>query len=99
MALAQVTAISQFNVRNDPPGTFPPYLIVYNASSVPFLQLAVSGKGLSEQQVNDLASNFLRIRLATVQGAYMPNPFGGKQRQVMVDLDISALQAKGLSRE
>jgi multidrug efflux pump subunit AcrB len=97
MALAQVTAISQFNVRNDPPGTFPPYLIVYNASSVPILQLAVSGKGLSEQQVNDLASNFLRIRLATVQGAYMPNPFGGKQRQVMVDLDISALQAKGLS--
>jgi multidrug efflux pump subunit AcrB len=97
IAMAQVTAISQFAVRTDPPGTFPPLLLIYNASSVPILQLAASGKGLAEQQVNDLASNFLRVRLATVEGAYMPNPFGGKQRQVQVDLNIPALQAKGLS--
>jgi multidrug efflux pump subunit AcrB len=97
MALAQVTAISQAAVRTDPPGTTPPFIITYDASSVPILQLALSGKDLSEQQLNDLGANFIRSQLATVQGAVLPNPYGGKQRQVQVDLDIAALQAKGLS--
>ncbi len=97
MAMAQVTAIAQSAVRQDPPGTTPPFILAYNASSVPILQLALSGKGLSEQQLNDLAANFLRTQLATVQGAVFPNPYGGKQRQIQVDLNIPALQAKGLS--
>src|SRR6266550_3692898 len=97
MALAQVTAISQAAVRTDPPGTTPPFIITYDASSVPILQLALSGKNLSEQQLNDLGANFIRSQLATVQGAVLPNPYGGKQRQVQVDLDIAALQAKGLA--
>ncbi|HEV7968048.1 MAG TPA: efflux RND transporter permease subunit [Candidatus Acidoferrales bacterium] len=99
MAMAQVTALAQSAVRQDPPGTVPPFILAYNASSVPILQLALSGKGLSEQQLNDLASNALRTQLATVQGAVFPNPYGGKQRQVQVDLNIPALQAKGLSPE
>jgi len=99
MAMAQVTAIAQSAVRQDPPGTVPPFILAYNASSVPILQLALSGKGLSEQQLNDLAANSLRTQLATVQGAVFPNPYGGKQRQVQVDLNIPALQAKGLSPE
>ena len=97
MAMAQVTALAQSSIKQDPPGTTPPFILDYNASSVPILQLALSGKGLSEQQLNDLASNFLRTQLATVQGAVFPSPYGGKQRQIMVDLDIPALQAKGLS--
>src|SRR5580704_12708339 len=97
MAMAQVTALAQSAVRQDPPGTVPPFILAYNASSVPIIQLALSGKGLSEQQLNDLAANFLRSQLATVQGAVFPNPYGGKQRQIQVDLDIPALQAKGLS--
>ncbi|HSZ21143.1 MAG TPA: efflux RND transporter permease subunit [Candidatus Acidoferrum sp.] len=97
MAMAQVTAIAQSAVRQDPPGTTPPFILAYNASSVPIIQLALSGKGLSEQQLNDLAANFLRSQLATVQGAVFPNPYGGKQRQIQVDLNIPALQAKGLS--
>ncbi len=97
MAVAQVTAISQSAVRNDPPGTTPPFIITYDASSVPILQLALSGKNLSEQQLNDIGSNFIRSQLATVQGAVLPNPYGGKQRQVQVDLNMEALQAKGLS--
>ena len=97
MAMAQVTAIAQSALRQDPPGTTPPFILAYNASSVPIIQLALSGKNLSEQQINDLASNFLRNQLATVQGAVFPNPYGGKQRQVQVDLNIPELQAKGLS--
>src|SRR6202162_5578363 len=97
MAMAQVTALAQSSIKQDPPGTTPPFILDYNASSVPILQLALSGKGLSEQQLNDLASNFLRTQLATVQGAVFPNPYGGKQRQIQVDLNIPALQAKGLS--
>ena len=97
MAMAQLTANAQSALRQDPPGTTPPFLLVYNASSVPILQMALSGKGLSEQNLNDLASNFLRNQLATVQGAVFPNPYGGKQRQIQVDLNIPALQAKGLS--
>src|ERR1700688_85274 len=97
MAMAQVTALAQSAVRQDPPGTIPPFILAYNASSVPIIQLALSGKGLSEQQLNDLAANFLRNQLATVQGAVFPNPYGGKQRQIQVDLNIPQLQAKGLS--
>jgi multidrug efflux pump subunit AcrB len=97
MAMAQVTAIAQSALRQDPPGTTPPFILAYNASSVPIIQLALSGKNLSEQQINDLASNFLRNQLATVQGAVFPNPYGGKQRQIQVDLNIPELQAKGLS--
>jgi multidrug efflux pump subunit AcrB len=97
MAMAQVTALAQSNLRQDPPGTTPPFILAYNASSVPIIQLALSGKGLSEQQLNDLAANFLRNQLATVQGAVFPNPYGGKQRQIQVDLNIPELQSKGLS--
>jgi len=97
MAMAQLTAIAQSGLRQDPPGTIPPFILAYNASSVPVLQLALSGKNLSEQNLNDLASNFIRNQLATVEGAIFPNPYGGKQRQIQVDLNVPALQAKGLS--
>ncbi len=97
MAIAQITAICQASVRSLPPGITPPLIITYNASSVPILQLSLSSKTLSEAQVNDLGVNFLRVGLATVQGASMPNPYGGKTRQIMVDIDISALNGKGLS--
>ncbi|HVR10626.1 MAG TPA: efflux RND transporter permease subunit, partial [Thermoanaerobaculia bacterium] len=96
-AVAQVTAISQAQVHSLPPGTAPPLVITYNASSVPILQLALSGEGLSEQQFNDFAINFIRTQLATVQGAAIPYPYGGKMRQVQVDIDDAALQAKGLA--
>jgi CzcA family heavy metal efflux pump len=95
-AIAQITSISQSAIRQDPPGTFPPFIITYNASTVPILQLGLSGNGLSEQQLYDLAVNFIRVQLATVQGATIPNPYGGKQAQIQVDLDPHALQAKGL---
>jgi multidrug efflux pump subunit AcrB len=96
-AVAQVTAISQTQVRSLPPGTTPPLVITYSASSVPVLQLALSGEGLSEQQLSDFGVNFIRTQLATVQGASIPFPYGGKTRQVQVDIDDAALQAKGLS--
>ena len=96
-AIAQITAVSQTQLRQLPPGTTPPLVISYSASTVPVLQLALSGKGLSEQQLNDLGLNFIRTRLITVEGAAVPYPYGGKQRQVQVDLNTSALQAKGLS--
>jgi multidrug efflux pump subunit AcrB len=97
LAVAQITAQAQSAIRSDPPGTFPPFIVTYNASSVPILQLALSGTNLSEQQLYDIGSNFIRVQLATVQGAVIPNLYGGKQRQVQVDLDIQALQARGLS--
>jgi multidrug efflux pump subunit AcrB len=96
-AVAQVTAIAQTQLRSAPPGTTPPLVITYSASSVPVLQLALSGQGLSEQQLSDLGVNFIRTQLATVQGAAIPFPYGGKTRQIQVDLDTAALQAKGLS--
>ena len=96
-AVAQVTAVNQVMLRSLPPGTTPPFIIQYNASSVPILQLGLSGQGLNEQQLNDLGQNNLRVQLATIEGAYTPFPYGGKQRQVQVDLDLPALQAKGLS--
>jgi multidrug efflux pump subunit AcrB len=96
-AVAQVTAVNQVMLRALPPGTTPPFIIQYNASSVPILQLGLSGQGLNEQQLNDLGQNNIRIQLATIEGAYTPFPYGGKQRQIQVDLDLTALQAKGLS--
>ena len=94
--IAQITAISQTQLRQLPPGTTPPLIIAYNASTVPILQLALSGQGLSEQQLYDLGSNFIRTQLVTVPGTAIPNSYGGKQRQIMVDLNTQALQAKGL---
>ncbi len=96
-AVAQVTAIAQVQLRSLPPGTTPPFIIQYNASSVPVLMLGLSGPGLSEQQLNDLATNTIRTQLATVEGAQTPYPYGGKQRQIQVDIDPKALQAQGLS--
>ncbi len=96
-AVAQVTAICQVQLRSLPPGTTPPFIIQYNASSVPVLMLGLSGIGLSEQQLNDLATNTIRTQLATVEGAQTPYPYGGKQRQIQVDIDPKALQAQGLS--
>jgi multidrug efflux pump subunit AcrB len=96
-AVAQVTAISQTVIRAYPPGTTPPLVIQYNASTVPILQLALSSQRLSEQQLFDLGVNFLRTGLVTVPGVAIPYPYGGKQRQVQVDLNPAALQAKGLS--
>ncbi|HEV3139871.1 MAG TPA: efflux RND transporter permease subunit, partial [Vicinamibacterales bacterium] len=96
-AIAQTSAVSQAMLRQAPPGTQPPFIITYNASSVPIIQLALSGKGLSEQPLFDLGVNFLRPQLSTVYGAAIPYPYGGKQPQVQVDLDQTALQAKGLA--
>ena len=96
-AIAQITAVSQTQLRFLPPGTTPPLVIEYTASSVPVLQLGLSGQGLSEQQLSDYAMNFIRTQLATVEGAQSPYPYGGKQRQVQIDLDTQALQSKGLS--
>jgi len=95
--IAQITAVSQTQLRQLPAGTTPPLVLAYSASSVPVLQLALSGQGLSEQQLNDYALNFIRTQLITVPGASVPYPYGGKQRQVEVDLNPSALQSKGLS--
>ncbi|MGC1781954.1 MAG: efflux RND transporter permease subunit [Acidobacteriaceae bacterium] len=97
VGLAQVTAISQTLLRQFPTGTTPPLVITYNASSVPVLQLALSGNGLSQQQLFDIANSFLRTQLATVQGAAIPWPYGGKQPQVQVDIDSAKLQAFRLS--
>ena len=96
-ALAQVTAISQTIIRQLPAGTTPPLIIQYSASSVPILQVGLSSKTLPEQQLNDVALNFLRTQLITVQGAAIPYPYGGKSRLVSVDIDTPALQAKHLS--
>ncbi|RXH56448.1 efflux RND transporter permease subunit [Granulicella sibirica] len=96
-ANAQITAVSQLILRQMPPGSLPPLIINYNASTVPILQLGLSGKNLTESQLNDLALNFLRTQLVTVPGAAVPYPFGGRTRQVMVNLNPHLLQAKGLS--
>src|SRR5580698_7903221 len=96
-AVAQVTAIGQTQLRQLPQGTTPPLVIQYSASSVPIIQFGLSGQGLTESQLNDFGLNFIRTQLVTVSGAGIPYPYGGKQRQVQVDLDLPALQAKGLS--
>jgi CzcA family heavy metal efflux pump len=97
IALAQVIAISQTAIRTLPPGSTPPLVIQYSASSVPILQIGMSSKTLPEQQLNDLALNFVRTQLITVEGASIPYPYGGKFRLVSVDLDTAALQAKHLT--
>src|SRR5579872_2591477 len=96
-ANAQVTAISQTMVKQMPPGATPPLILNYSASTVPIIQVALSGEGLTEQNLADLGINQLRTPLVTVQGAAIPYPFGGKQRQVQIDLNSTALQARGLS--
>src|SRR6202000_2089112 len=96
-ANAQVTAISQTLLKQMPPGATPPLITNYSASTVPIIQLAMSGLGLTEQNLADLGLNFLRPRLVTVQGAAIPYPFGGKTPQVMFDLDTAALQSRGLT--
>jgi CzcA family heavy metal efflux pump len=96
-ANAQVTAVSQTVLKQMPAGTTPPLILNYNASTVPILQLALSGEGLSEQNLADLGLNIVRTRLVTVPGAAIPYPFGGKSRQVQIDIDSNALAARGLS--
>ena len=97
VAVTQITALSQTIIRQLPPGISPPLIITYSASSVPVLQLGIGGQGLSEQELFDIGANVVRNQLATVAGAAVPWPYGGKQRQVSVNIDIPALQAKGLS--
>ncbi|MHA6204754.1 efflux RND transporter permease subunit [Dyella soli] len=99
VANAQVTAIAQTLLKQMPPGATPPLIVNYSASTVPILQLALSGKGLSEQQLGDLGLNLLRPQLVTVPGAAIPYPFGGKTRQVQLDVDPAALHARGLSAQ
>ena len=96
-ANAQVTAVSQFMLRQLPPGTLPPEIINFSASSVPILQLGVSGKGLDEQQLADLSQNSVRPPLVTVPGAVLPLPYGGKQPQITVSMDQEKMQSKGVS--
>jgi multidrug efflux pump subunit AcrB len=96
-ANAQVTAIAQSLLKQMPAGTTPPLILNYSASTVPIIQLALSGTGLTEQRLADLGLNFVRPRLITVQGAGIPWPFGGKTPQVMFDLDTAALQSRGLT--
>ena len=96
-ANAQVTAISQTLIKAMPPGATPPLILNYNASTVPIIQVALSGEGLTEQNLADIGINQLRTPLITVPGAAIPYPYGGKQRQVQIDIDPTALQSRGLS--
>src|SRR3989440_3005803 len=97
LSFAQITGVSQTQLRSAPPGPTAPFTLAYNASSVPVLQLALSSPNLSEAQLFDLGNNIIRTGLSTVAGASMPYPYGGLQRQVQVDLDPDALRAHGLS--
>ncbi len=96
-ANAQVTAASQFMLRQLPPGTLPPQIINFSASSVPILQIGLSGNNLSEQDLNDIATNTVRTQLVTVPGAVVPSPYGGKQRQITINMDQNAMQSKGIA--
>ncbi|MDE3105987.1 MAG: efflux RND transporter permease subunit, partial [Acidobacteriota bacterium] len=96
-ANAQVASASQYVLRQLPPGILPPQIINFSASSVPILQLGLSGQGMTEQQLNDYGVNFVRPQVITVRGAVVPLPYGGKQRSIMVFMKPQALQAKGLS--
>ncbi|MEH2066127.1 MAG: efflux RND transporter permease subunit [Nostoc sp.] len=98
-AVAQITSVSQTILRPLPPGITPPFIIQYNASSVPIIQMSVSSKTLPEQALFDYATNFVRTQLATVQGASVPLPYGGKPRQIMVDIDPQAMLANGVSAQ
>ena len=99
IANAQVTAISQVVIKQMPAGITPPLILNYNASTVPILQLALSGKGMSEQNLFDVGVNMVRPPLVTVPGAAIPWPYGGKQRLIQIDLDVAQLQARGLSAQ
>src|SRR6202021_1023753 len=96
-ANAQVSSASQFILRQLPPGILPPQIIDFSASTLPILQLGLSGKGLSEQELNDLGLNFIRPQLVTIPGAVVPNVYGGKQRSIMLNLDPKLFQANSLS--
>src|SRR3984957_10139894 len=96
-ANAQVTAASQYMLRQLPPGTLPPQIINFSASSVPILQIGLSGRDLSEQALNDIATNAVRTQLVTVPGAVVPLPYGGKQRQITINMDQNAMQSKGIA--
>src|SRR5712664_1849388 len=96
-AEAQVTATCQTLLKVMPPGITPPYIVRYSATSVPIVQIAVSSDTLTEQQIFDYAQNFIIQQLGVVQGARVPQPWGGKQRQIMVDLDLDAMYARGVS--
>ncbi len=96
-AMAQVSASSQPVLKSLPPGTTAPFLLVYNASSVPIIQLGLSGRGLTEQALFDYGVNFIRTRLVTIPGCAIPYPYGGKQRQIVVDINPAAMESKGLS--
>src|ERR1700726_2814558 len=95
--IAQITAVSQTQLRQLPAGSTPPLILAYSASSVPVLQLALSGQGLSEQELNDYGLNFIRTQLITIPGAAVPYPYGGKWRALEVDLNYKALQGYGLT--
>ncbi len=97
VALAQTTAIAQTILKSLPPGTTPPLVAIFSASTVPVIQIGLTSDNLSEQQLFDFGNNFIRTQLATVQGAALPFPYGGKQRNISVDIDSAALQSKGLS--
>src|SRR5580700_7760867 len=97
VALAQTTAIVQTILKSLPPGTTPPLVAIFSASTVPVIQIGLTSDSLSEQQLFDFGNNFIRTQLATVQGAALPFPFGGKQRVISVDIDSASLQSKGLS--
>ena len=99
LAMSQVTAVAQASLRGYPPGTQPPLILNYNASSVPIIQLALSSAQLTEAEIFDFGNSFIRLQLAPVQGASIPYPYGGKQRNILVDLNPRALQAHGLSAQ
>lgn len=99
LAVAQITAISQTLLRQMPAGTTPPFILAYNASSVPVIQLALNSEKLSEAQIFDLGNSFIRTQLSSVPGVSLPYPYGGKQRQIQVDIDPDALRAKGISAQ
>jgi multidrug efflux pump subunit AcrB len=96
-ANSQISSAAQFMLKSLPPGVLPPQIIDFSASTVPILQLGLSGRGLSEQQLNDIGLNYVRTQLVTIPGAVIPNVYGGKQRSIMLNLDPKLLQAKGLS--
>ena len=96
-AISEIIAEAQTGIKQFPPGITPPLVLSYNAATVPILQLGLGGQGLSEQQLNDLGNNQIRPQLATVQGASLPIPYGGKVRQVMVDIDSNRLLSRGLA--
>ena len=99
VALGEVTAIGQTLLKMMPPGTTPPQILSYNASTVPVMQLMLSSQTLPEQELNDIGNNFIRTQLATVQGAALPSPYGGKIRQIEVDLNPEAMQTYGVSAQ